>query len=105
MEQITLDIIDDPANVGVFKGPGHFAATRAESAIRKLESAFPQLCFEINADRSLSNLKATAVVRTPISSDEFIGVLTEALASTGTRVAPVRETHSEWRRRMAASAL
>jgi len=100
MERITLDLIDDPANVRVFKGPGHFAATRAESAIRKLESAFPQLRFEINADRSLSNLKATAVVGTPISSEEFIDVLAEALASTGTRVAPLRETYGEWRRRL-----
>jgi len=90
MEQITLELIDDPANVHVFKGPGHFAATRAEAAIRKLESAFPQLRFEINADRSLSNLKATAIVRAPISSDEFIGVLSEALTATGTRMAPLR---------------
>ena len=97
MEQIMLDIVDDPANAGVFKGPGHFAATRAESAVRILEKAFPQLCFEINADRSLSNLKATALVRSPISSDEFIGVLADALASTGTRIAPLAETGSAWR--------
>ena len=91
MEQISLDIIDDPANERVFKGPGHFAATRAESAIRKLEAAFPQLRFEIRVDRNLSTLKATAAVRSAISSNEFMDVLKDALAATGTRVVPQRE--------------
>ena len=101
MEQIQLEIIDDPANASVFKGPGHFAATRAESAIRQIESAFPQLRFELNVDRHLSNLKATALVRTAISSEEFISVLSEALAATGTRIAPARESALEWQRRQA----
>jgi len=95
MEQIMLEIIDDPANVGVYKGAGHLAATRAESAIRMLESAFPQLHFEINVNHGLSNLKATAIVHSPIDSDEFIGVLTQALETTGTRVAPLRKTAAE----------
>jgi hypothetical protein len=88
MEQIFLDIVDDPTNARVFKGPGHFAATRAESAIRKLEAAFPQLRFEIQVDHNLSALKAVATVRITISSSEFIDVLKEALAATGTRVTP-----------------
>jgi hypothetical protein len=94
MEQIMLEIIDDPANVAVFKGAGHLAATRAESAIRMLESAFPQLHFEIVVNHGLSNLKATAIVRSPIDSDEFIDVLSQALVTTGTRVAPLRTTDS-----------
>jgi len=98
MEQIMLEIIDDPANVAVFKGAGHLAATRAESAIRMLESAFPQLRFEINVDHHLSNLKATAIVRSPVDSDEFIGVLTQALVTTGTRVAPLHGIDAEKRR-------
>lgn len=84
-----MNIVDDPANARVFKGPGHFAATRAESAIRKLQSAFPQLLFEIDFDRRLEKLRATAVVGTPISSNDFIAALTQALAETGTRMAPV----------------
>jgi hypothetical protein len=92
MEQILLEIIDDPANIRVFKGPGHFAATRAESVIRKLEAAFPTLRFEIFVDGNLSKLKATAVVRSEISPEEFIGALKDALTSTGTRVSPLGET-------------
>jgi hypothetical protein len=99
MEQITLDIVDDPANVRVFKGPGHFAATRAEAAIRKLESVFPQLRFEVGANRDLTSLKATALVHTPIRSEEFMDALTEALVLTGTRMAPLRESAVDCHRR------
>lgn len=88
VEQIELRIVDDPSNVSVYKGPGHYAATRAQIAIRKVEEAFPHLRFEVVSDHQLASLKATAVVGVPIGSGDFIAVLTEALAATGTRVAP-----------------
>jgi len=89
VEQIELRIVDDPSNARVYKGPGHFAATRAQAALRKVEEAFPQLRFEVVSDHQLASLKATALVEAPIGSGDFIAVLSEALAATGTRVAPV----------------
>lgn len=88
MEQIQFEIIDDPANARVFKGPGHFTTTRAETAIRQLEAAFPELRLQTRSDPGLSNLVVSGYVRADISSDEFIRVLTEAMTATGTRMAP-----------------
>ena len=89
MERIELRIVDDPRNASVYKGPGHYAATRAQAVIRKIQEAFPQLTFEVSSDHLLAWLKATAIVAEPIASADFIAVLSAALEATGTRMAPV----------------
>ena len=88
MEHIELRLIDDPTNARVFKGPGHYAATRAQAAIHKLQQTFPQLQFKLSSDPKLSALHATAEVSAPIEPDEFIAALKEAMEATGTRIAP-----------------
>jgi hypothetical protein len=89
MEKIELNIVDDPENNDVFKGPGHYPATRAKAALCKLEDAFPQLHFDIAVDGRLAWVKATAIVTIAISSNDFITTLSDALTSTGTRIAPI----------------
>ena len=89
VEQIELRLIDDPKNTRVFKGPGHYAATRAQAAIHKLQQAFPQLQFKLASDAQLSSLRATAEVAEPIPSDEFIAALKDAMDATGVRIAPL----------------
>ena len=87
MERIELRIIDDPGNTRVYKGPGHYAATRAQTAIRRIEAAFPQIHFRVAPDQRLASLNAVALVPAPIDSTTFIDVVAEALEATGTRVA------------------
>lgn len=90
MERIELRIIDDPGNARVYKGPGHYAATRAQTAIRRIEAAFPQLQFQLSGDQRLASLTAVAFVPAPIPSVEFIDVVSAALDATGTRIASAR---------------
>jgi len=87
VEKIELLIVDDPANSRVYKGPGYYAATRAQAAVHKVQQAFPHLRFKLASDHQLASLKATAEVASPLEPDAFIAVLSEALAATGTRVA------------------
>ena len=87
MERIELRIIDDPKNARVYKGPGHYAATRAQTAIRTIEAAFPQLQFRLSGDQKLASLTAVAFVAEPIASIEFIDIVAAALEATGTRIA------------------
>jgi hypothetical protein len=87
MEKIELRFVDDPANVRVYKGPGHYPATRAQIALRKVEQRFPQLSFTVASDRQLSSLRAFATLAEPIESVQFIDALSEALEETGTRMA------------------
>ena len=87
MERIELRIIDDPGNARVYKGPGHYAATRAQAAIRRIEAAFPQLHFRVATDQRLASLDAVALVTRPIPSVDFIDVVAAALDATGTRIA------------------
>lgn len=89
MERIDLQIIDDPANTRVYKGPGHYAATRAQDVIRRIEVAFPQLRFVSANDCRLESLNAIAEFAGQIESVEFTAVLADALDSTGTRIAPL----------------
>lgn len=89
MQRIELQIIDDPANARVYKGPGHYAATRAQEVLRRIEGAFPQLRFDSANDCRLESLSAVAVFAGQIESVEFIAVLAGALDSTGTRIAPL----------------
>jgi hypothetical protein len=89
MQRIELQIIDDPANARVYKGPGHYAATRALKVIRRIETAFPQLRFDSANDCRLDSLNAVAMFAGQIESVEFIAVLADALDSTGTRIAPL----------------
>jgi hypothetical protein len=90
VEQIELHLVDDPANACVYKGPGHYAATRAQAAVHRIKQAFPHLRFKLASDHQLASLRATAVVDAPIESDAFIAVLSEAMSATGTRMASSR---------------
>ena len=88
MQSIHLTIVDDPSNVRVYKGPGHYAATRAQTALRSLEQLFPPLSFEATSDRYLTSLRVTAKIDESVPTERFSIALAEALASTGTRLAP-----------------
>lgn len=65
-QDVTFTIVDDPKNESVYKGPGSYAATRAESAVRAVERVPPS-----------------------VENAAFLVVLSKALASTGTRLAPI----------------
>lgn len=86
--EVAFTIIDDPSNDVVYKGAGHYAATRGETAIRLVENNFPPLRFEISSERNLGALHAKAHIDFPIESNAFMLVLASALTSTGTRLAP-----------------
>lgn len=87
-QDVVFTIVDDPKNESVYKGAGSYAATRAESAIRVVEEAFPPLRFELRFERNLSALHVRARVHSSVENDVFLIVLSNALRSTGTRLAP-----------------
>ncbi|WP_257385150.1 hypothetical protein [Tahibacter caeni] len=88
-QDVAFTIVDDPRNESVYKGAGSYAATRAESAVRAVEKAFPPLRFELRFERNLSALHVQARVSTAVENDAFLAVLSTALTSTGTRLAPI----------------
>lgn len=88
-QDVAFTIVDDPKNESVYKGPGSYAATRAESAVRTVEDAFPPLRFALRAERNLTALHVRARVPPSVENDAFLVVLSKALASTGTRLAPI----------------
>lgn len=87
MQDVAFTIIDDPANRAVYKGPGSYAATRGETAVRVLEENFPPLRFNLRFETDLTALHADARINFPIENDVFLLVLSSALTSTGTRLA------------------
>lgn len=88
-QEVSFTIVDDPENEGVYKGAGSYAATRAESAVRFVEKAFPLVLFELRFEKNLSALHVRARVPSPVENDVFLAVLSNALASTATRLAPI----------------
>jgi len=84
MLQINLTIVDDPSNHLVYKGAGHWAATRAEAALRLLEQALPNLRFDSRRDDRYARLRASASLPGQVQAEGFIEALTRALAATGT---------------------
>jgi hypothetical protein len=88
-QDVVFTIVDDPKNETVYKGAGSYPATRAETAIRAVEEAFPPLRFELRFEKDLTALHVRARVRTSVDNDAFLVVLSNALGSTGTRLAPV----------------
>jgi hypothetical protein len=88
-QAVAFTIVDDPENGSVFKGPGSYAATRAESAVHAVEKAFPPLRFELRLEKNLSALHVQAQVPSSVENDVFLAVLSKALASTATRLAPI----------------
>lgn len=89
MQDVTFTIVDDPSNRTVYKGAGSYAATRGETALRVVEQNFPPLRFDLRFERDLTALHASARIDFPIENDAFLLVLSSALTSTGTRLAPV----------------
>lgn len=88
-QDVIFTIVDDPENGSVFKGPGSYAATRAESAVHAVEEAFPPLRFELRSEKNLTALHVQARVPPSVENEAFLVVLSKALASTGTRLAPI----------------
>lgn len=88
-QDVTFTIVDDPKNESVYKGPGSYAATRAESAVRAVGEAFPPLRFTLRPERNLTALHVQAQVPPSVENAAFLVVLSKALASTGTRLAPI----------------
>lgn len=88
-QDVMFTIVDDPKNESVFKGPGSYAATRAESAVHAVEEAFPPLRFELRSERNLTALHVQARVPPSVENEAFLVILSKALASTGTRLAPI----------------
>jgi hypothetical protein len=88
-QDVMFTIVDDPENESVFKGPGSYAATRAESAVHAVEEAFPPLRFELRSERNLTALHVQARVPSLVENEAFLVILSKALASTGTRLAPI----------------
>lgn len=88
-QDVSFTIVDDPKNESVYKGAGSYAATRAESAVHDVEKAFPPLRFELRFEKNLSALHVQARVPPSVENEVFLSVLSKALASTATRLAPV----------------
>jgi hypothetical protein len=88
-QYVTFTIVDDPHNTTVYKGAGSYAATRAETAVRAVEEAFPSLRFEVQLERNLSALHVQVRVHSSIKNDAFLTVLAKALAASATRLAPL----------------
>lgn len=88
-QDVAFTLVDDPKNETVYKGHGSYAATRAETAIQTVEKAFPPLRFELRFEKDLTALHVRARVRSSVDNDAFLVVLSGALESTGTRLAPV----------------
>lgn len=81
--------MDDPQNNSVYKGAGSYAATRAETAIRGVEETFPPLRFDLRFEKNLTALHVRARIHSSIGNGSFLTTLSNALTSTGTRLAPV----------------
>lgn len=88
--EVAFTIVDDPSNDSVYKGAGHYAATRGETAIRLIEGNFPPLRFDLVFERNLGSLHVRAQIDFPIETNAFLLILESALTSTGTRLAPER---------------
>lgn len=88
-QDVAFTLVDDPKNDSVYKGPGSYAASRAENAIRAVEQAFPPLRFTLRFEKILTALHVEARVPPSVDNAAFLAVLSSALASTGTRLAPV----------------
>lgn len=86
---VAFTIVDDPKNESVYKGPGSYAATRAETAVHDVEKAFPSLHFELRFERNLTALHVQARVRSSVDNEILLAALSKALKSTGTRLAPI----------------
>ena len=89
MKEVSFTVVDDPTNDAVYKGAGSGAAVRGETALREVERTFPQLRFNRRSEPDLTALHAYARIDFPVENDVFIVVLSSALTSTGTRLAPV----------------
>lgn len=89
MQDIAFTIVDDPQNNSVYKGAGSYAATRAETAIRSVEETFPPLRFDLRFEKNLTALHVRARIHSSIDNGAFLTSLSNALTSTGTRLAPV----------------
>lgn len=89
MQDIAFTIVDDPQNNSVYKGAGSYAATRAETAIRSVEETFPPLRFDLRFEKNLTALHVRARIHSSIDNGSFLTTLSNALTSTGTRLAPV----------------
>ena len=87
-QDVAFTLVDDPKNESVYNGPGSYAATRAESAVRLVEEALPPLRFELHFEKDLSALHVQARVPPSVRNEAFIAVLSKALGSTATRLAP-----------------
>lgn len=88
-QDVTFTIVDDPRNESIYKGAGSYAATRAENAVHALEKAFPPLRFALRFERNLTALHVQAQVPSSVDNEAFVAALSGALASTGTRLAPL----------------
>lgn len=89
MEDVAFTIVDDPRNESVYKGAGCYAANRAENAVHAVENAFPPLRFELRFEKNLTALHVRARVPSSVANDVFLDVLSTALTSTATRLAPI----------------
>ena len=86
--EVAFTIVDDSANQSVYKGPGSYAATRGETAMRAVEAAFKPLRFDLRFERDLTALHASAPIHASTDKQALLVVLLSALTSTGTRLAP-----------------
>lgn len=89
-QDVAFTIVDDPKNESVYKGAGSYAATRAETAVRAVEEAFPLLHFDLRFEKNLTALHVRTRVHSSVENDLFLAVLLKALTSTATRLAPMK---------------